>query len=102
MSAGLPDGSARPASPPSFAALARPALAVLVRPWLWAAAVAELFRLAAPGWWRRWPPVPRPDAALWRFRMQTAYGGSGDDGPEPGDVVRFVGWCSGMRRWRRQ
>ena len=27
-----------------------------------------------PGWWRRPPFLPVPDAAYWRFRMQTAYG----------------------------
>ena len=52
------------------------------RPWLWPDAVMEAVRLAPPGWWRRWPPVPLPDAALWRFRMETAYGGSGDRVPD--------------------
>ena len=102
MSAGDPAGPAPRSSPPSVATFARPALAVIVRPWLWAAAVAELFRLAAPRWWRRWPPLPLPDGELWRFRMETAYGGSGDHVPSPHDAVRFVGWCAAMRRWRRQ
>jgi hypothetical protein len=72
------------------------------RPWLWPTAVAEGARLARPGWWRRWPPLPVPDEALWRLRMETAYGGSGEAVPETDDVVSFIGWCSAMRRWRRQ
>ena len=43
-----------------------------------------------PGWWRRWPPLPVPDEALWRFRMETAYGGSGEAVPEAADVVSFI------------
>jgi len=77
-------------------------LALVRRPWLWPAAVAEGARLARPRWWRRWPPLPVPDAALWRFRMQSAYGGDGDAVPTRRDVVSFVSWCAGMRRWRRQ
>ena len=34
-------------------------------------------RLARPGWWRSWPPVPVPTDGLWRMRMLTAYGGDG-------------------------
>jgi hypothetical protein len=75
--------------------------AVAVRPWLWPAAAAEVARLAAPGWWRRWPPVPLPDAALWRFRMETVYGGEGDATPDAEDVVSFLHWCGGMGSWRR-
>jgi len=87
--------------PPSPGALLGAAVAVGVRPWLWPAAVAEVARLAPPRWWRRWPPVPLPDGALWRFRMETAYGGSGDATPSAEDVVSFVAWCGAMRRWGR-
>lgn len=76
--------------------------AIARRPWLWPAALAEAARLATPGWWRHWPPVPAPDPALWRFRMETAYGGTGDALPDPHDVVSFIAWCGAMRRWRRQ
>jgi hypothetical protein len=72
------------------------------RPWLWPAAVAEAFRLARPGWWRRWPPLPLPDDALWRFRMETVYGGTGDAVPKAEDLVSFITWCSTMGRWRRR
>jgi hypothetical protein len=72
------------------------------RPWLWPAAGAEAVRLARPGWWHRWPLLPVPDDALWRFRMETAYGGSGEAVPESADVVSFISWCATMRQWRRQ
>ena len=76
--------------------------AVALRPWLWSTALAEAVRLAPPGWWRRWPPLPRPDPSLWRFRMETAYGGSGAAVPETADVVSFLEWCGAMRLWRRR
>jgi hypothetical protein len=69
---------------------------------LWPAALAEAMRLARPGWWHRWPLLPVPDEALWRFRMETAYGGSGEAVPEAADVVSFIGWSSTMGRWRRR
>jgi hypothetical protein len=75
--------------------------AVAVRPWLWPAAVAQVLRLARPGWWHRWPPVPLPDARLWQFRMETAYGGAGDAAPEARDVSSFLRWIRDMRHWRR-
>ncbi|HVX22934.1 MAG TPA: hypothetical protein VHB02_16440 [Acidimicrobiales bacterium] len=86
----------RAGTPP--AGLATVVAAVAVRPRLWPVAVALLFRLAASGWWRRWPPVPAPDAAYWRFRMVTAYGGSGDAPPRKQDVVSYLAWCRRMGR----
>ena len=68
------------------------AVAVAVRPRLWGVAVTQAFRLAAPGWWRRWPPVPRPDPAYLRFRFQTAFGDA-EAGPAPADVVAYLQWC---------
>ena len=67
------------------------ARAVAVRPWLWVTAVRQVLRLAAPGWWRRWPPVPVPDPAYLRFRLQTQYGDA-DHLPEPADVVAWLEW----------
>ena len=92
-----PGGAPEAAIPP----LRRVALAVLARPLLWPAAVAELSRLARPGWWRRWPPVPVPTPELWRFRMTTAYGGAGDTAPEVDDVLTFLRWAGRMGRWRK-
>jgi len=85
-----PSSSPRPAR---WAARAFVALAQ--RPGLWPTAVTQLFRLAPPGWWRRAPFVPLPDAAYLRFRLETAYGDDRD--PEPGDVVTYLHWC---REWR--
>ena len=67
-------------------------LAVLRRPALWATAVVQLFRLASPGWWRRWPPVPLPEPDYLRFRLQTQYGDAERE-PEPDDLVSYLHWC---------
>ena len=71
--------------------------AVLVRPWLWATAVAQLFRLARPGWWHRWPLLPLPDREYLRFRLVTAYGDPERD-PDAADLVTYLHWC---RAWSR-
>lgn len=71
--------------------------AIAVRPGLWLVAVVTLFRLARPGWWHRWPLLPVPDSAYWRFRMVTAYGGTGDGRPVPADVVAYLHWCRRRR-----
>jgi len=70
----------------------RVTLAVLARPGLWLTALGQLARLARPGWWHRWPPVPAPDAAYLRFRLQTQYGDP-DWEPEPEDLVAYLHWC---------
>ncbi len=71
--------------------------AVLVRPWLWATALAQLFRLARPHWWRRWPLLPLPDRTYLRFRLVTVYGDPDRD-PDIGDLVSYLHWC---RAWPR-
>ncbi len=75
----------------------RAALAVARRPSLWAVAVAQVGRLASPGWWRRRPYLPLPDEEYLRFRVQTAYGDP-ERGPPPGDVISYLRWC---RAWPR-
>ena len=75
-------------------------LAVLARPRLWGVGFSQLFRLARRGWWRRWPPVPRPDPDYLRFRMQTYYGDP--DRPfDAADLVRYLEWCRQQRRGLR-
>ncbi len=100
MSAARAPGSGT--GPASGATIVTVVGALALRPWLWPAALAEAGRLARPGWWRRRPFLPVPDEALWRFRMETAYGGSGEAVPERADVVSFISWCSTMGRWRRR
>ena len=72
------------------------ARAVAARPRLWPVAAVQVLRLARPGWWRRWPPLPVPDPAYLRFRLQTAYGDP-ERAPDPADVVVYLEWC---REWR--
>ncbi len=78
------------------------ARAVAVRPGLWAAALAQGVRLATPGWWRKWPPLPLPSDGLWHLRMLTAYGGDGSAIPVAGDVTSYLEWCRTARQWRRR
>jgi len=61
------------------------------KPGLWPTAVAQAGRLARPGWWRRAPFLPVPDAAYLRFRLDTQYGTAGR--PEPADLVTYLTWC---------
>ncbi len=82
-------------SPVSAGWAARAALALSRRPPLWPTAIAQLFRLASPGWWRHRPFLPLPDPAYLRFRLETAYGDERE--PDPADVVTYVHWC---RDWR--
>ena len=69
---------------------------MLPHPSLWLTAVRQALRLAPPGWWRRAPFLPLPAPEYLRFRMETAYGGSGDQLPEPDDLVTYLRWC---RNW---
>lgn len=71
--------------------------AVAVRPQLWWTAIVQVFRLAAPGWWRRRPFLPTPDPDYLAFRLQTMYGDAAHQ-PEPDDVVVYLEWCRSYRR----
>lgn len=73
----------------------RAVTAVAARPRLWPAAATQGRRLARPGWWHRWPPLPLPDPHWLRFRLQTAYGDP-EHVPAPEDVLAWLEWC---RRW---
>ena len=77
--------------------MGRSLMAVVVRPRLWGVAAVQAWRLATPGWWRRWPPLPLPGPEYLAFRLQTAYGDP-EATPSPGDVVAYLDWC---RRFRR-
>jgi len=71
-------------------------LAVLAHPSLWPTALRQVLVLSPSGWWRRPPFVPLPDPGYMRFRMVTAYGGSGDRTAEPADLLTYLRWC---RAW---
>jgi hypothetical protein len=79
--------------------------AVARHPSVWATGARQALVLAAPGWWRRPPFLPMPTREYLRFRMQTAYGGTGDREPDPDDVVTYLHWCRDQRsfqKWRRK
>lgn len=84
---------------PGFHWLWRVAGAVATHPRLWVTAVVQARRLARPGWWRDWPPLPLPDPEWMAFRLRTAYGDP-HRAPEPDDVVAWLRWCRQMERLR--
>jgi hypothetical protein len=78
-------------------AYGRVAWLVARHPSLWAVAVIQVRRLAARGWWHRWPFLPLPSRAYMRFRLQTMYGDPAHP-PEPADVVAYLEWCRSFGR----
>jgi hypothetical protein len=76
---------------------ARGVRALGARPTLWPAAFGALRRLAPQRWWRRPPFLPVPDAAYWRFRMETAYGNDAPGRPSAEDIVDYLRWCQRSR-----
>ena len=68
-------------------------LAVVPHPSLWWTGLRQAGRLAQPGWWRHRPFLPLPAPDYLRFRLETAYGGAGDQIPDPGDLVTYLRWC---------
>ena len=70
--------------------------AVARRPGLWPTAVRQARALARPGWWRRPPFLPVPDAAYLAFRLRTMYGHAVR--PDPADAVAYLEWCRGQRQ----
>lgn len=69
----------------------RAAGALAREPSLWPTVVGQARRLARPGWWRRAPYLPLPDADYVRFRLDTQYGATGE--PDPSDLVVYLRWC---------
>jgi hypothetical protein len=72
-------------------------VAVARHPSLWSTGARQALVLAAPGWWRRRPFLPLPAPDYLRFRLQTAYGGDGDQAPEPEDLVTYLRWVRDLR-----
>jgi hypothetical protein len=72
--------------------------AVVPHPSLWWAALGALARLSRNRWWRRPPFLPLPGEAYWRFRVVTAFGGTGDEATlKADDVVAYLQWCRRAR-----
>jgi hypothetical protein len=68
--------------------------AVLAHPSIWWAGLAAVARLSRRGWWRRPPFLPLPGESYWRFRLVTAFGGTGTEaGLDGADVVAYLRWC---------
>lgn len=66
---------------------------MLRHPSLWWIGLRQAVALAPSGWWRRPPFLPLPAPDFLRFRMETAYGGAGDQLPAPEDLVTYLRWC---------
>ncbi|MHB1444482.1 MAG: hypothetical protein ACYCTI_04505 [Acidimicrobiales bacterium] len=85
-----------------WAHLVSAAGAVGPHPRLWPSGLMTLRRLAPRRWWRRWPPLPIPEAGYLAFRMETAYGDPYAL-PPPADVLAYLEWCraqGGVGRYR--
>ncbi len=70
--------------------------AVLARPHLWVTALRVGRRHAPPGWWRRPPFLPLPDADWMSFRYETAFA-DGTGRPSPDEVVDYLEWVRHRR-----
>ena len=76
-------------------------LALGRRPGLWGAALRAAFSMAPKGWWRRSPFLPLPDPQWLRFRMATAYGGSGRvDANSPFEPADLITWLEWRKEWQ--
>jgi hypothetical protein len=64
---------------------------------LWPTALRQVRRLAARGWWRRWPFLPLPPRSYLRFRLLTQYGDASHDA-QRGDVLNYLRGC---QHWDR-
>lgn len=64
---------------------------VLARPGLYGPALRAAWRFRDRNWFRRPPFLPFPPAEYLAWRMETAYGESGE--PAPDEVGRFLRWA---------
>lgn len=71
--------------------------AAVRRPGLGLEAVRTALAVAAPGWARRFPFLPRPAPSYLDWRMTTAYGRP-DAAPSPEETAEFLGWRRSMRK----
>ncbi|MDW3218524.1 MAG: hypothetical protein R8F63_07895 [Acidimicrobiales bacterium] len=80
--------------------VARAALAVAVRPGLWATALRQYVRLVPDRWWATAPRLPVPDPAMLAFRATTQYGDPAH-ALERDDLLAWLRWCKAENRRRR-
>lgn len=66
--------------------------AVVKRPDLWVTGVRSAVSMAPSGWWRRSPFLPLPDEGWMHFRLETAYGGAGDQPMRAEDLITWLEW----------
>lgn len=71
--------------------------AAVRRPGLGLEAVRTALAVAAPGWARRFPFLPRPAASYLDWRLTTAYGRP-DAAPSPEETAEFLSWRRKMRK----
>ena len=71
----------------------------LRRPSLWPVLLAAAWRFRARDWYRRPPFLPLPAPSYLAWRLQTAYGDTGEV-PDAAALVRYLRWTSGMGRTR--
>ncbi|MGI8493564.1 MAG: hypothetical protein ACR2KC_08385 [Acidimicrobiales bacterium] len=71
----------------------RAVAALVAHPRLWPVAVSVALRLAEPGWWRRWPPLPSLPPSYERFRLETFFGTDTPPRLSGSDLVEYLKWC---------
>lgn len=76
----------------TFSRAIRIVIAVLRRPGLWGTALRQALRLAPPGWWRRFPFLPLPDAKYAQMRAVIQYGNENHPA-DVADVLKYLAWC---------
>ncbi len=72
-------------------------VALLRRPDLWGTAIRVAAATAEPGWWRRWPPLPRPPVGYATFRHQTMWGQDTSARLGETELIGYLKWCATMR-----
>ena len=77
-------------------------VALAARPVLWPTAVRVALSTAQPGWWRAWPPRPRPPAAYAELRRQTMWGAGTGSRLGAEELIGYLRWCRATYAGRRQ
>ena len=75
----------------------RGSIAIIRRPYLWVAAITQLWRMRDKGWYKSFPFLPLPNEEYLRFRIVTAYGHEDPSKYFISDLVTYFKWCRGWR-----